>query len=307
MSGFAPPRPVDRADWPALAEFLHHQNRDASGRVRCLQAEQGETAAAMLLEMRSLNDGESCFLAVSDGAALQGAIGAEVDPSLSRAWLRGPVCSEAVAADPALRDALFDALIAALPAALPHIRRFDAFPHVDEAPLRAAWRRAGFRDELQHHVLSLARSACTPAAAPAARPASAADAVVAGALHEALFPASYLRSADLMAATATHVSGNPRRLFVAAHAGVVRGYAYVQQPPAGDEAYVDYLGVAPEARGHGLGRALLAAAVHWALVERALPRISLTVRQDRSPALGLYFGAGFVELAAGAHLVLERP
>mgnify|MGYP001420218886 CR=1 FL=1 len=288
--------------------FRSHQNRDASGRVRCLQAEQGETVAAVLHEMRSLNDGESCFLAVSEGAALHGAIGAEVDPSLSRAWLRGPVCSGAVAADPVLRDRLFDALIAALPAALPHIRRFDAFPHVDETPLRAAWRRAGFRDELQHHVLSLAQAAYTPPSLPSsATTAGAADAVAAGALHEALFPVSYLRSADLMAATATHVGGNPRRLFVAASAGVVCGYAYVQQLPAGDEAYVDYLGVAPDARGHGLGRALLDAAVHWALVERALPRVSLTVRQDRSPALGLYFGAGFVEVAAGAHLVLERP
>jgi ribosomal protein S18 acetylase RimI-like enzyme len=64
--------------------------------------------------------------------------------------------------------------------------------------------------------------------------------------------------------------------------------------------------VAAAARGRGVGRGLLLAALHWLCGQRGLPRVSLTVRQDSAPALGLYEGCGFRRVASGAQMVCER-
>jgi ribosomal protein S18 acetylase RimI-like enzyme len=97
------------------------------------------------------------------------------------------------------------------------------------------------------------------------------------------------------------------RLLIAVEGDRLSGYVYLQHRRVEGEGYVDYLGVDESARGRGLGRALLTAAAHWALVERALPRMHLTVRQDKPVALRLYEGAGFREVAAGAQWMWQRP
>ena len=56
-----------------------------------------------------------------------------------------------------------------------------------------------------------------------------------------------------------------------------------------------YLGVVPEARGHGIGRALLARAIRDT-AERGLTRIGLAVDIHNTPAIRLYEGAGFHEV-----------
>lgn len=71
----------------------------------------------------------------------------------------------------------------------------------------------------------------------------------------------------------------------------ILGYAGLFQ--AGDEAQVQTLGVAPAARGRGLGRTLLAALLDAARARRAAT-LALEVRADNEPALQLYRKAGFV-------------
>jgi ribosomal protein S18 acetylase RimI-like enzyme len=121
------------------------------------------------------------------------------------------------------------------------------------------------------------------------------------ALHDRLFPATYLHGDALPASLDTD-----HQLFAAVAGGRLGGYVYVQHRRDEHEGYVDYLGVAEHARGQGLGRALLLHALQWALVDRGLPCVHLTVRHDSAPALGLYRSAGFREVAAGLQLCLER-
>jgi ribosomal protein S18 acetylase RimI-like enzyme len=59
----------------------------------------------------------------------------------------------------------------------------------------------------------------------------------------------------------------------------------------GHRGWVYYLAVAPAHRGHGLGRALMAAAEQW-LRERGAPKIQLMVRADNDAALGFYAALG---------------
>lgn len=59
----------------------------------------------------------------------------------------------------------------------------------------------------------------------------------------------------------------------------------------GHRGWVYYLAVAPELRGQGLGRALMAAAEDW-LRARGAPKIQLMVREDNASALGFYAALG---------------
>jgi len=56
-----------------------------------------------------------------------------------------------------------------------------------------------------------------------------------------------------------------------------------------------YLGVAPEARGKGLGRTLLARAIADT-ARMGLPVLGLAVDVENEPAMRLYAGAGFKEI-----------
>lgn len=59
----------------------------------------------------------------------------------------------------------------------------------------------------------------------------------------------------------------------------------------GHRGWVYYLAVAPERRGTGLGRALMAAAEAW-LLGKGAPKLQLMVRDDNEAALGFYEALG---------------
>ena len=65
--------------------------------------------------------------------------------------------------------------------------------------------------------------------------------------------------------------------------------------PSTDSTEVIYLGLVPEARGRGLGSALLAHGMTLA-AQRPEPNIALAVDARNSPALALYTHAGFCAL-----------
>jgi ribosomal protein S18 acetylase RimI-like enzyme len=298
--------PVARDDWPALAGFIHRHNRRADGSVRCLHAAQGDSVTALANELAVLPADEAAFWRACDpGGVIEGIVGCEFDAALRRAWLRGPI----VTGDPSQRLALLSRLAQALEAGLPQIRCFDAFPAEDEVPLNALYAARGYRRLGVHRVLEAALGAAEPIAASTwpcplgvtIRRAEAADLAPLLALHEVLFPNSYLKPSDFAEAV-----GDPgRHLLVCTDSDArLLGYLHAKDDPEQPEVYVDYLGVASEARGQGLGGALLAGALAWG---RALgrPRASLTVREDRAPALALYERGGFRLVSAGVHWRLE--
>lgn len=282
---------VPRGDEPALAAFVHRANRRPDGRARCLHADQGEDVATLLAELRALADDERCLLAARDGERWLGMVGAEHDSQIGRAWVRGPLTDPP---DPALAARLLQRLLQTLPVA-----RLDAFVQADEAAALQTLGDAGFR---RRALFSVMRCDGPPPPAPdGVHDADAAEAAQAARLHEAAFPATYMTPQTLQAQR-----DDDHRLLVATEGGEVVAYLYGQVRPLEAEGYVDFLAVAEPARGRGHGRRLLAAALHWALAERGMSSVALTVQQDRAPALGLYRQAGFREVAAGVQMVFER-
>src|SRR5262245_49899641 len=60
----------------------------------------------------------------------------------------------------------------------------------------------------------------------------------------------------------------------------------------GHRGWVNYLAVAPDARGLGHGRSIMAE-VERLLVERGCPKLNLQVRADNEQALGFYAALGY--------------
>lgn len=85
----------------------------------------------------------------------------------------------------------------------------------------------------------------------------------------------------------------PGSLLVAESERELQGYVLAGRGEKVNEGWILSLAVAPAARGRGLGRQLLQAAV-TALEEQGCARIKLTVLPD-NPALQLYQRLGFAE------------
>ena len=81
--------------------------------------------------------------------------------------------------------------------------------------------------------------------------------------------------------------------------GEVDGYAGLLAPAGAEQGDVQTLAVAPEARRHGLGRALLRALLQEAAI-RGATEVFLEVRDDNPTARALYADEGFVRIG-------ERP
>lgn len=284
---------VAPSDWVALAPWLFAWNRRPGG-VHCLHADQGDDLATHTAELAALAPDAGAFWTLDEGAGAVAVFGCEIDAALGRAWLRGPLVE-----DRAVLDRLLPLFGATLATGLPGIRQVDAFAAADGPWLNAWYAAAGFQAQQLHRVLQadLVALPGRPPRPDGVQPALPDDIAAVTTLHEALFAAAYLRESDFV-----HALNAPDRvlLVVRDEAGVPLGYLHAEDRPAQHEVYVDYLGVQPERRGRGFGRALLQAALHWA-ARRGRRQVALTVREDRQRALDLYLAAGFVEVSAGRH------
>jgi len=65
----------------------------------------------------------------------------------------------------------------------------------------------------------------------------------------------------------------------------------------GHRGWINYLGVDPDRRGAGIGRALMAEAERL-LAERGCPKISLLVREGNGEAVAFYAALGYATDAA---------
>ena len=94
-----------------------------------------------------------------------------------------------------------------------------------------------------------------------------------------------------------HLASPRARWRVAEQGGRLLGYALVLLRRGSDRARLYSIAVDPDARGHGLGRRLLAAAEKDA-ARAGCTVVSLEVRQDNPAANALYQSAGYRRLAA---------
>lgn len=294
-------RPLAAGEEAALFAFAGARN--VPGAQLCLHlTDRPEEVAADLSGL----DGplvERCLVVPSTDAipGWRGAIAYDIgSEGNGRCWLLGPWVEPAD--DSAAAEALIEAVRDRLP---PSVRRVDNYLDEAFAAGRACHERLGFVAGATVHIL---RAAADTPRAPVPTPLGVHvedhrpvwhDALCA--LHGEAFPDTHTSIDDIVARPPDR-----DRLFVAHIAGDPLGYVHLHRPPEMPEGVVQYIAVAPAARGRGIGRALLAAGLDWLLGEVGVPEVFLTVHADNRRALGVYHAAGFAPYRSGTALTWRR-
>lgn len=274
---------IDPADLAAVAAFLAVAQTDPSRHVGYLD----DDPHAIIEQLRELAPlGTAGLIVARDAGRIVGVLAAEWETDPPRCWWHGPFV-----ADDADTDAVADALLARGTALLPA----EVTEQETCSDHRHAWmdrfaRRHGFVAEEPSAVLGRDLGPELPERSVATVPVDDLDAPrrdAVAALHDRLFRNTHTPGEKL-------VAGGTDRLLVVVENGVPVGYVAVERQEGG-EGYLDFLGVAPEAQGRGLGSALVAAACHEMRDGLGCRTTHLTVRVSNAAARRVYANNGFVE------------
>lgn len=229
----------------------------------------------------------STTVAVGDDGRLVGWMMAETDDEVGRIWWWGPVVDRDLR-HTADRDAVADEMYTLCRALVPTGISEEELAADDRNAL--VWRfaqRHGFVPEEASVALKRHDVGATRSPADAVRAFEPADAAAMARLHDTLFPGTHTLGSQLAAADRHGIR------LVAEIDRTVIGYVIVEiQPDA--SGYIDYVGVEPTARGRGVGRSLVGAALEE-LGRRGVDAAHLTVRESNDHARRLYRSLGFVE------------
>lgn len=186
----------------------------------------------------------------------------------------------------------------------------SAWSHADHPSARSLATRFGFKPTRSLLVLRRASTPLPPLRVPSqitirAYDPSDRDAVLA--VNAAAF-ADHPEQGAMDAADFAQRTGedwfDPAGLLVAVDAdGAVLGFHWTKQHSAETgEVYV--IGIAPQAQGRGLGKALTLAGLEH-LDAQGVDEVILYVESDNAPALSVYTGLGFTP--ARTHVLYARP
>jgi ribosomal protein S18 acetylase RimI-like enzyme len=303
----------DRDELDEVVAFIAAQQARPERRIPYV----GDEAAGIAAELEGLAPPWATTVrVVRDGARLTGAVVAEWDEQLGRAWIVGPwVADPAVddddpADDPAddsgaeawraTADALVDAALAQLPATVTRPEMAGEAVHRRLATLAAA--RGWTASEANHVLVADAATVAAWPPAPEAglRRATADDVAAIAVLHDAEFPDTYASAATLVEG---QLDGSRAVVVADDGRGGVAGYAAGEVHDDG-EGFVDYVVVDPAARRSGMGRLLVVAVTRRLLERSSLGRVALTVQDHRAPARALYGRLGF---RSEGSIVAYRP
>lgn len=293
-------RLANPADFPTLSAFIETYNAP----LQCIQSSTGEGAENLLAEIEKLAAvNEIVYVVAEDAGQLVGMLGCEFAVSERRGWVRGPLLGDP--AEPGnvsarfqeIAGAMFATLMAAIP---PEITIFDTFLTLENARGHEFYESLGFKVRSRHHVYVAELPAEIRAPRLVCEPMHPDQLDAVRALHNIVFPGIRTGEDVLQGLDKDH------RVWVYAPEGEVLGYIFAVIEPWAEGGYVEFLGVRADARGRGIGAALLATALHWCFVERSVPEVGLTVEDGNVNARGMYARAGFRLKYSGVNQRWER-
>lgn len=263
----------------------------------------GETLGELTEELAEFEpDWPSCtVVATDDSGRLCGVLSVEVDTELNRVFLHGPFVDVPVnhPAGSRIWDQTSDALYAEAAPLLRGVDDREVYGHTRHRRLAAFAERHGFTagrpsgiyvlgdDDLRGLLL---RDAGCPRTGPAREmrvlPTDAAVHEAVAVLHERCFPKTYLSGRKLVD------DGGHHTVVVAMDGDRVLGYAAGKAEPG--EYYIDFVAVEPDARGAGVGAALVTELV-WKLAERhgARPQAAASILAGNASSRRMFERLGF--------------
>jgi ribosomal protein S18 acetylase RimI-like enzyme len=249
---------------------------------------------------------ETLRVAVDDEGSLLGAVLVDWDEETARSWIHGPWTRDEAAWTRAA-PALLDAAVALTPDPVEDHEVSAAPAHTRLADLAAA--RGWLASEV--NIAYVARSSDGwPTPSSGVRRAVEADLEAVAEIHDAAFPGTYATARRLLADAerVTLVLEDPQRRHLdgtpdsstsdrstsdsSTSDNTVVGYASAEIHADGD-GYLDFIALAPVARGRGLAAGLLSAIGREVLRLSPDGGVNLTVVESNAPAVALYERFGF--------------
>lgn len=220
---------------------------------------------------------QEAFVLAERGEQLVGALGFDADLETGHLELWGPF---AVARD---RTAVAEHLWSAL--TLPsQATRLELFCNTENALCTDFALRHGFTEGPRAQILGAVPGDIDAETSPVLEFHDFDTFVT---LHDTLFPSTYYSGATILTRLGPH-----RQVFAERDASELCGYAYAEVAPEFGGGSLEFVGVAPSARGQGLGAKLVRAALGWTF-SFGVREVTLTVGADDEAARRLYRRAGF--------------
>lgn len=276
--------PVTEAQLPLVAALMAEQQAEPERHVCYL----GFTAQDIAHELRELEPlGLAGVLVAADGDRLLGVIGAQWSEEPPRVWWQGPFVFDRARDEGTVADALLEAGRALLPGT---VTQQELGPDERNILVAALARHGGFEADEASVVLNRPIKAGDgrPADGPAVVPLTDADRDEVAALHDVAFAGTHLTGRD--------IDQGDRRVVLVARDDTGRFLGYLAAEAETDgSGYIDFVAVAPDAQGNGMGAGLVEAACDALHAAYGCQTINLTVRESNAPARALYAKLGFTE------------
>jgi ribosomal protein S18 acetylase RimI-like enzyme len=273
-------RPFCNDDFDRVVDFVARLNPAGEHHIGYFGVHPADIAHTLAELDPPLTEG---FLLAENSGVLIGVLGAEIDAEISRAWLYGPLIEH-----PdwhALADSLYEAVQVIISKT---IQEHELFCDARNFHCQQFAAHHGFetRSENKIFVLPRAHLAAIPPASAANWDSRFMDQFQA--LHSIVFPNTYYTARQIIDLQNVHT-----RLLIAAQGNDLQGYVFGKVDLDACEGYIDFIGVDARWRGKGIGRMLLAAAVHWMFSFPAVQHVDLVVASANTAAVRLYESFGF--------------
>lgn len=240
-------------------------------------------AAAIAEALPDLPGGVACIVVAVSAGRPVGLLGADHVTDPPRVWWQGPFVWGGEGWR-AVADRLYTSARRRLP---PQVTQEELAPDERNVRVQGFARAHGFHAEAASAVLVLDERLPDPGD-DAVVPITEEDHPELARLHDLLFPeAGGAGDAPVEVDDPDRVALGIRR------AGGLVGYVIARCHPDGGGS-IEFVGVRPDLRGRGHGRALVLAGVHW-LQRRECAPVRLTIREDLRAGRALYAAVGFVE------------
>lgn len=121
------------------------------------------------------------------------------------------------------------------------------------------------------------------------------------AIHEHAFPNAYYSAKTIV----EKLDNSQHQLIILKEKQIVKGYAYFEVNDTLHSTHLEFIAIAPEYRGQGLGKQLLREALTLIFKNEAITQVTLTVNNTNTKANSLYYKTGFQKQDALLSYVLN--
>lgn len=268
-------RPAEPRDLPALARVAAEHQVDPARHNAYLPLE----AEAIAIDVEGVEDWPSVTAVAADGDVIVGWLLAELDNDMGRVWWWGPFAPEAEW--DRVADALYDHLFAVLPDGTDEEEACGDL----RADAITGWALRHGMEQGPGSALLRLESRPDGVVDAGIRPLDDRAAETVKTLHAEFFAAAHLTPDAVVA------SDEPR--LVIERDGRIVGYVAYEMQSDGS-GYIDFLAVAADRQGEGLG-GLLVHAASQELFDAGATFVHLSVREENVAARRLYARVGFDE------------